>query len=77
MTFGETWTRETAAYGGFADAIGDVATIVLAILGSVRSVSANLLYVAAALFYALARGDCVVDVIMKVAPVTSPGRRRL
>ncbi len=33
MTFGETWTRETAAYGGFADAIGGLATIVLAILG--------------------------------------------
>ena len=33
MTFGETWTRETAAYGGFADAISGVATIVLAILG--------------------------------------------
>jgi hypothetical protein len=33
MTFGETLTREPAAYGGFADAIGGVATIVLAILG--------------------------------------------
>ena len=31
MTFGETWTRETVAYGGFADAIGGVATIVLPI----------------------------------------------
>jgi hypothetical protein len=33
MTYGETLSRETAAYGGFADAIGGVATIVLAILG--------------------------------------------
>lgn len=32
-TYGETLTRETAAYGGFADAIGGVATIVLAIIG--------------------------------------------
>jgi uncharacterized integral membrane protein len=32
MTFGETLTREPAAYGGFADAIGGIATIVLAIL---------------------------------------------
>ena len=33
MTFGETISRESAAYGGFADAIGGVATIVLAVLG--------------------------------------------
>jgi hypothetical protein len=32
MTFGETLTREPAAYGGFVDAIGGLATIVLAIL---------------------------------------------
>jgi hypothetical protein len=32
-SIGETWTREPAAFGGFADAIGGVATIVLAILG--------------------------------------------
>ncbi len=34
MSFGETFTREKgAAYGGFADAIGGLATIVLAIVG--------------------------------------------
>jgi hypothetical protein len=34
MSFGETLTREkSAAYGGFADAIGGLATIVLAIIG--------------------------------------------
>jgi hypothetical protein len=33
-SFGETLTREkTAAYGGFADAIGGLATVVLAIIG--------------------------------------------
>lgn len=32
MTFGETLTHEPAAYGGFADAIGGLATVVLAIL---------------------------------------------
>ncbi len=33
MSFGETLSRESAAYGGFADAIGGIATIVLAVLG--------------------------------------------
>jgi hypothetical protein len=34
MSFGETFTREKgAAYGGFADAIGGLATVVLAIIG--------------------------------------------
>ena len=33
MTFGETISREGAAYGGFVDAIGGVTTIVLAVLG--------------------------------------------
>jgi cytochrome b561 len=74
MTFGETW--KTAAYGGFADAIGGVATIVPATLG-LSGLSANLLHVAAALFHALVRGDCVFDVTMKVAPATSLWRRRL
>jgi hypothetical protein len=36
-SFGETLTREkTAAYGGFADAIGGLATVVLAIIGLAR-----------------------------------------
>lgn len=33
LTVGETLTREPATYGGFADAIGGIATIVLAIIG--------------------------------------------
>ncbi|MGA7384533.1 MAG: hypothetical protein WBW81_07540 [Methylocella sp.] len=33
MTFRRTLSRENAAYGGFADAIGGIATIVLAVLG--------------------------------------------
>jgi hypothetical protein len=33
VTYGETLAREPAAYGGFADAIGGIATIVLAIFG--------------------------------------------
>jgi hypothetical protein len=33
MTYTQTVGRETAAYGGFADALGGVATIVLAIVG--------------------------------------------
>ena len=33
MTFRRSLSRENAAYGGFADAIGGIATIVLAVLG--------------------------------------------
>jgi len=33
LAVGETLSRDTAAYGGFADAIGGIATIVLAVLG--------------------------------------------
>lgn len=33
MSMSETLSRESAAYGGFADAIGGIATIVLAVLG--------------------------------------------
>jgi hypothetical protein len=33
LTYGEMTTRERSAKGGFVDAIGGIATIVLAILG--------------------------------------------
>ena len=53
MTVSESMSRDSAAYGGYVDAIGGVATIVLAVIG-LAGVKADMMVGIATIVFAVA-----------------------